>query len=1264
MDSRGKPLPRRKPVPTHPAIRFDDFDLRPLNPAYLEHTGTKIHPAEPSATQKPGLDARGRHVEIPPHHASAIQFWTPFFRRRVVLGGFAALFVGLMIVLAALYGYSQVHQGLSSANQNNYYLWTYGPTAAFTPIAAFWGQVVYRTLQLAPWEAMAARPQPATKSVSLDYISPISLVALYKAAKNLHYPVCLVLLSSLLLTGITVVSTGLFSLQYAEIVTQGATLSTTNKFDIADFDWSTTDARPAAIVYAALDLGLAYPSGTTAQYAVQDIFKVGGSDVTLEATVDSFSAYLECEPASLTVINVSELALEAHLFHSSAFFTFNFTSSSCTATNETLILPVSFDLNTPYNVTSDFIWGFGHLIDCIQESQSRVLVSVGTCRADVIWNGTDADGQSNLLLPWNQMFKVINSTNVFCTPKYEILPARVSKISNSTSPEILGSITPLGRGTSLPGKGMDIARAVFQSINQNTNLIEPITYVNGTDYTSDFGEYGTEDTLFAILERENPFYGDVIAADEFWLQSNNLVRETNVVYGSIAAQVAAQKLLVASTGDVIGKVTSNEPRLFVRTFSFALMEAGLGLISLLATYLSLRVPKSILRQDPGPIAGMAAILSKSPDLMELVSNTATQPSTVTNALLLDHTYYTDMQHGTPRTGGICVSKGSARGDQVKMAEPEPRNTSMTWWQPLILRRWSQPLVVLIPLIYAAILEILLRVSESNDGLLGIDNNSWVHYGWTYIPALLMVCVQMLYASASFSIRLLSPYFMLHRGSAPAPISVTDHAISRTPIHELFVSARRGQKAVVVITVAILLAPLLTIAVSGLYNPETYAQNVGVRVLTGWNFNAAHFYPNSTLVQNVFDHMNESNPADVTMESLGMLTTDLIVTANLSYPKWSYEELALPVIEVTSRDHDNQIVSSQGTSFEVSLPAVRGALNCTIIERQNVEITYATWNSSFTTCTYNSTTNIQTCPAAYNFTYGAGMAGNRACLNSQSGTDGCRVAIFSTNTSQELGGCTFPKEVVFLPNGTTDAQGFGYFAPLYTTLYGQSQTYCPLYGGMVGSTTSTEVEDYTWFVCATTVQRVTAHATFTLPNYDITQASADETTASPISGNATMEINNLPTVFTGANAALLSDGSVGSPTDANTLLTFYDTPTGQNLDNFVSSLVHGTHGVPLAQLIGTANHPRLLAAVEHLWRVIYAQTFRTSAWYLSANARDVAAWTPAEPLGATVVDPRALRLRQSVLATRILQGILAAVASVVYCCCGGPVGGERDAGYGG
>ena len=116
---------------------------------------------------------------------------------------------------------------------------------------------------------MAVGPQPANKSVILDYISPISLTTLYQAVKNSHYKVFLVVMSSLLLKALTIFSTGLFTLQPTNITSPNATLLLTSKFDGSQTDFTNVDGRPATIVYGAEYLGLQYPSGTTSQYAIQ-----------------------------------------------------------------------------------------------------------------------------------------------------------------------------------------------------------------------------------------------------------------------------------------------------------------------------------------------------------------------------------------------------------------------------------------------------------------------------------------------------------------------------------------------------------------------------------------------------------------------------------------------------------------------------------------------------------------------------------------------------------------------------------------------------------------------------------------------------------------------------------------------------------------------------------------------------------------------------------------------------------------------------------
>ena len=136
----------------------------------------------------------------------------------------------------------------------------------------------------------------------------------------------------------------------------------------------------------------------------------------------------------------------------------------------------------------------------------------------------------------------------------------------------------------------------------------------------------------------------------------------------------------------------------------------------------------------------------------------------------------------------------------------------------------QVLVILTPLIYIAVLETLFAINRSNDGLFTVGNDSWLHYGWTYVPALMILSVHMLYSSVKFSIKVLSPYSALHNDSVPASISIHDHPLSRISLHELFISIRRRQIAVFAATLAVLLAPVLSIAVSGLYRAENYIQH--------------------------------------------------------------------------------------------------------------------------------------------------------------------------------------------------------------------------------------------------------------------------------------------------------------------------------------------------------------------------------------------------------------------------------------------------------
>ena len=479
--------------------------------------------------------------------------------------------------------------------------------------------------------------------------------------------------------------------------------------------------------------------------------------------------------------------------------------------------------------------------------------------------------------------------------------------------------------------------------------------------------------------------------------------------------------------------------------------------------------------------------------------------------------------------------------------------------------------------------------------------------------------------------------------AQASISVDDHPLSRIALHEAFVTAKRRRFGVLAVTIAALLAPILTIAVSGLYTPENYHQDVAIRQLTTWNFaSRPGTGRNATLLQNAFDQVHEPNPTNYSLGGFTSPFTDLVVTSNLSYPQWTFDELAFPLMQIEDQNSTtaDDLTSLKGI-LDLPVSAIRGGLNCSVIPKANVRVTYDTYDSSPS--------------AAFNETYSWAMAGNRQCLNFTPETGmqpnngvnipipGCRMAMFQA-TSNISDDCIIAPQAVFLPPNTDHSQPFGYFAGQgYQAQY--NSYYCPWYVGMIGSMTSEEIEDYTWFTCTTNVESVDTQTRFTLPDYSISTVQIDERSAKKVDSLAEIDVaprgEKIHYVnVTGPNTALWSRNLALDP---NGYLTYYNISSGQNYDNFFSALVYGRDGVPASELIGSANVPRLFHAVQHLWRVYLAQQFRTNMYVLSADPDDIKRLAPQQPLNGTLMDSNTYRLKQSEVSTRILQGILAALS---------------------
>jgi hypothetical protein len=138
----------------------------------------------------------------------------------------------------------------------------------FTIVAAFWTQVDYRTRQMQPWAEMAKGPQPAAKSLLLDYISPNSVVAFYRSVKHRHELIAAVLLSSFLIKVLIVISTGLFILN-PTLSSQLLPMVKTEELQFSKINSSNVDDIAGLVYIGALLNKIDYLPGTNAEYAAE-----------------------------------------------------------------------------------------------------------------------------------------------------------------------------------------------------------------------------------------------------------------------------------------------------------------------------------------------------------------------------------------------------------------------------------------------------------------------------------------------------------------------------------------------------------------------------------------------------------------------------------------------------------------------------------------------------------------------------------------------------------------------------------------------------------------------------------------------------------------------------------------------------------------------------------------------------------------------------------------------------------------------------------
>ncbi len=407
----------------------------------------------------------------------------------------------------------------------------------------------------------------------------------------------------------------------------------------------------------------------------------------------------------------------------------------------------------------------------------------------------------------------------------------------------------------------------------------------------------------------------------------------------------------------------------------------------------------------------AAILARSPELELRLRGTGHKTLDELREILAPHKYMTTTGFdGGSRTFAIhMLSRTGTELNKISTNEDSVLR-NIKWIQPFILRRIGISLTILASIAAIIALEVLLSQSQQNNGLSSVNDDTSTRYAWLYVPVLVFLLLATLFNIMDFEIEFTESFHALAKGNCDAKSSLLWYPLRHVSLHATWNGLRHGRFALTAASFSAVLAPLLTIVVSGLFTAKPTIQGIPVGV------NALNWFNTTTLVD--------------TSTNVPLL----VIEGNMSYPQWTYSELAVPKVNLIE-DNKNRLLV-QGGSLSVDTPVIRGAVQCYTVTKDLI----------YETSLDNGyiTSNIST-------------------------PDGCGNGGFIDGPN------------IYLGTNMQAPEPTGYFG---SSLVLGFEDKCPTLALYYGHVTDNKIDHFRAVLCTQYMERVQANVTFDLPGYSI------------------------------------------------------------------------------------------------------------------------------------------------------------------------------------
>jgi hypothetical protein len=753
----------------------------------------------------------------------------------------------------------------------------------------------------APWLRLTKtkRPVSAEQTILADYLDMWAHQVFFTACRHRDWLVILSTATTVALLAATVLSTSLLNLAPVRVAQPvPVTLQSTFRNDASSMEDAGTGAF--LTLMGLVNNTLPFPDGTSSRFVHQrftyDNTK-GGPVTEMRAVVDGMAVDVRCEGARLD-------GWENHL----SDMDFRISTPDCR-------LESKMDKDSPISAHRDMIaryWG-GYCNDGTRQPEDfRIGVIV-----------MELDQYYPVRQPPAISGSLHRSTQLICSPTYSLVKLdtvsqagsiqRLAVAEGSPASMLghvgLGDMMAFMHGRSMPARVADWARypdicggfaslpeycAKGQSIDLDQRLVLALLL------------YGPSPTPPLSSLFDAPILGNFTA---YFLQQYII-------------QAVNEGLTEPTSETITGTSRALVDRLLVRSLSTHWMVACLAAAMVLAAIIATLAPRGgVLPRPPNTIVGIALNLAVRGGMLQMLSNPAVR-------VKIQHKRHVGLPNSSlsnikqlwtwPRRLTRILGREEAGFSEIESASYPTSPVETTTW-PLAIRPLTRSVVILTILGLIIALERLLRKSQQSNGLAEIlDRDTVFNYLWSFGPAIISLLLAAYHTCVDFTVRSRQPLTnMCGQQGAPHASTVgmdlVDSSLPAIVVNEI----RTGSPALLCITTASLLAAFLTV------------------------FSASLFSTRSTQLSSnnwlqLQDAFAPRLPSGYNTSEWGFIAGPLILTKNMSYPAFTYEDLVLPYLKLEapfSGNRTGDTSESLSTSFNVkaTIPALRPRLNCRFYE---------------------------------------------------------------------------------------------------------------------------------------------------------------------------------------------------------------------------------------------------------------------------------------------------------------------------------------------